>query len=107
MRRVSMVSGLLATGGNAGPAARAQTAPAHCPETILKSETASIVNMAAMKKYVGAAKMEPDSRMPRRFPIVMTAIAAIQSTTLCWFRFGKALVKYETPLATDTATVNT
>src|SRR5205807_3502509 len=68
IRMDSMAIGLITTGGYAGPAACAHAAPAHCPVAILKNAHASIVNIADMKKKVGAAKMEPDPRRPRRFP---------------------------------------
>jgi len=59
----------------------------------LTSVTASIANMAAMKRYVGAAKMLPDSRMPRRLPSVISTIAPTQKGTVYGSRRGNALVR--------------
>jgi hypothetical protein len=43
--------------------------------------TASIARMLTMKKYVGTAKMRPDSRTPRRLPIIRSATNPIDSST--------------------------
>jgi hypothetical protein len=61
--------------------------------------------MLAMKKKVGAAKMRPDSRTPRRLPKAMSTMKNSESGT----RYGARLVTVEVsaalPAATDTATV--
>jgi hypothetical protein len=58
-----------------------------------------------MKKYVGAAKMRPDSRMPRRFPSMINSTKARHSSTRTKRSSGTAEVRAATPAATLTATV--
>ena len=66
-----------------------------------------MANIAAMKRYVGAAKIEPDSRMPRRLPTMISAMSATQMATRWLPAAGIALWIWSTPLATETATVST
>jgi hypothetical protein len=63
--------------------------------------------MVAMKKYVGVAKMRPDSRIPRRLPRVSNATntRAISTRIVC--HWGNADVIAATPAAMLTATVRT
>ena len=60
-----------------------------------------------MNRYVGAAKIFPDSRTPRRFPsaIRQMKITAIGTRNTC--RPGAAAMIAATPADTDTATVST
>ena len=60
-----------------------------------------------MKKYVGTAKMRPDSRTPRMLAKAMAAIQATPSTILWSWSAGTAEVTAATPAATDTDTVST
>ena len=59
-----------------------------------------------MKKYVGTAKMRPDSRMPRRLPTVSSARNTSDSSTRLTCIAGKAEVSAATPAAMLTATVS-
>jgi hypothetical protein len=63
--------------------------------------------MFAMKKYVGAANILPDSRTPRRLPQAMTATMLQATATRGPYKAGKADVIAWTPAATLTATVST
>jgi hypothetical protein len=56
---------------------------------------------------VGAAKIRPDSRSPRRFPTAMTVMNARPSRTRSPCNCGKAEIKAATPAAMLTATVIT
>jgi hypothetical protein len=58
-----------------------------------------------MKKYVGTAKIRPDSRMPRRFPTIRMKTNARVSSTRLTCQSGKAEVIAATPAAMLTATV--
>src|SRR6266545_615517 len=61
--------------------------------------TATSERMVTTKKYVGAAKMRPDSRMPRRLPSIrMTTNASVNSTRLTC-HWGNADVIAATPAA--------
>ena len=68
--------------------------------------TTSINPNIEMKKYVGTEKIAPDSRMPRRLPKAMTAIATSPNATRWASRLGNADVIASTPAAMDTATVS-
>jgi hypothetical protein len=57
------------------------------------------------KKYVGAAKIRPDSRMPRRLPSISTRTNASVSSTRFTCHWGNADVTAATPAAMLTATV--
>ena len=59
------------------------------------------------KRYVGTAKILPDSRTPRRFPQVRMTIETSPKATRCSCRAGNADVIAATPAATLTATVRT
>src|SRR5262245_21012509 len=59
------------------------------------------------KKYVGTAKIRPDSRTPRMLASAITATHATPSATLCEVSSGNADVTAATPAATDTDTVST
>ncbi len=63
------------------------------------------VSVVTMKKYVGTAKMLPDSRMPRRFPIISSATNPSVSSTRLTCQSGNAEVIAATPAAMLTATV--
>ncbi len=56
-------------------------------------------------RYVGAAKIVPDSRMPRRLARVMSTTAPIDSGTVSGSQSGTIEVSAATPAATDTETV--
>ncbi len=58
------------------------------------------------KRYVGTAKMLPDSRRPRRLPSVMSAMASTPMPTLTLARSGTAETICSTAFETDTATVS-
>jgi len=58
------------------------------------------------KKYVGTAKMRPDSRMPRRLPIIRMARNARHISTRYVWSCGKADVIASTPAEILTATVS-
>ena len=60
-----------------------------------------------MKKYVGTAKMRPDSRMPRRFATAIPTTATTQSHGRYGNSPGTADVSAAIPAATLTATVST
>jgi hypothetical protein len=60
-----------------------------------------------MKPYVGIANATPDSRIPRRFIDVSTAIATTEMATLWWATHGTTEPRLATPEAVDTATVST
>ncbi len=60
-----------------------------------------------MKRYVGAAKSFPDSRMPRRLASEMSTTAAHAEQTRQGNSAGTAEVMAATPAATLTATVST
>ena len=63
--------------------------------------------MLTMKKYVGTAKMRPDSRMPRRLPTVSSARKIRHSSTRYVSSHGTAEVIASTPaeMLTDTVSV--
>jgi hypothetical protein len=63
--------------------------------------------MAPMKPYVGAEKMAPDSRTPRRFTRAITQTAIRARRTSYSRRRGIAEVMAATPAAALTATVST
>jgi hypothetical protein len=63
--------------------------------------------MASTKAYVGAEKIAPAWRTPRRLPVSRIAIAARPSGTACWATPGTAEVIAATPAEIDTATVRT
>jgi hypothetical protein len=62
--------------------------------------------MLAMKKNVGAAKMRPDSRTPRRLPKVMRAMNPSEIGTRHGARAVTEELSAALPAATDTATVS-
>ena len=51
------------------------------PVTACHTPTAINVSVVRMKKYVGTAKIWPDSRMPRRFPSISTRTKPSASST--------------------------
>ena len=57
--------------------------------------------------YVGAAKMTPASRMPRRLPSVMSTISPSAKITRSSWSAGTNEEIAATPAALDTATVST
>ena len=63
--------------------------------------------MLKMKKYVGTAKMRPDSRTPRRFPNEIRQMNATEIRTVNGFSAGNADTSAAVPAATETATVST
>ena len=58
-----------------------------------------------MKKYVGIAKMKPDSFTPRRLPAAMMAMNASEIGTDHELSEGTSETRAAVPAATDTATV--
>ncbi len=62
--------------------------------------------MLNTKKYVGTAKMLPDSRMPRRLPTVRIARNARHISTRYGSSCGNADVIARTPAEMLTATVS-
>ena len=60
-----------------------------------------------MKAYVGSAKNEPDSRMPRRFIDISTMTITDAVSTSCPLRDGIAAAAYWAAAEIDTATVST
>ena len=64
-----------------------------------------MANMAARNTYVGAAKMLPDSRMPRRLARVTSATAAMPSSTLNGSSVVTAETSWSMADAIDTDTV--
>ena len=63
-----------ATSGGMGSGCRSPISPLTIPMPRSR-------NIMTMKKYVGAAKMRPDSRTPRRFPQAMIQMNATESPT--------------------------
>jgi len=63
-------------------------------------------SIITMKKYVGTEKILPDSRTPRRFPIMRIATKPIPIVTRWSCRAGTAEVSAATPAATLTETVS-
>jgi hypothetical protein len=63
--------------------------------------------MQAVKKYVGAANILPDSRTPRRFPMAMAPTARELKRTRWGKRAGIADVSAAIPATADTDTVST
>lgn len=72
-----------------------------------QAPTAIIVKMLTMKKYVGPANMRPDSRMPRRFPIINSTTKPRHTITGSRRQWGSADVIAATPAAILTDTVKT
>ena len=60
-----------------------------------------------MNRYVGTAKVRPDSRTPRRFIAVSSTTNPMLIATRCGLSAGTAEMMLSTPAATDTATVIT
>ena len=56
-------------------------------------------------KYVGRAKINPDSRTPRRLRSISRPITTAPVPSLWLFRKGKAEAMFSTPAAIDTDTV--
>lgn len=73
-----MVRPCVATISSAGGPASVND-PGESPMSTRTKPTATVLPIATMKKYVGAAKIDPDSRTPRRLPSVkkMTKKTAI------------------------------
>ena len=60
-----------------------------------------------MNRYVGMAKMLPDSRRPRRLATVIRAMATSAISTRSGFRFGDTEISWSTADEVETATVMT
>jgi len=75
--------------------------------TIRNTPTPIIVSAAITKRYVGIAKMFPDSRRPRRLPIVMSTMATAPMTSFQSCSSGTAEMTCSAADAVDTATVIT
>jgi hypothetical protein len=60
-----------------------------------------------MNRYVGTAKVRPDSRTPRRFMAIRKNTKPRFIATRCGFSSGTAEMMLSTPAATETATVIT
>src|SRR4029079_6473284 len=63
--------------------------------------------MHTMNTYVGAAKILPDSRTPRRFPYAIRTIESTAISTRNGADAGTSAMIAATPAETDTATVST
>ncbi len=63
--------------------------------------------MLTMKKYVGTAKIRPDSRTPRRLPYAMITTNAIEIGSTYGSSTENADASAAVPAATDTDTVST
>ena len=59
------------------------------------------------KRYVGAAKIRPDSLTPRRLPIAISAMKNRHIGTRSSCNAGTAAMIADTPAETETATVRT
>jgi hypothetical protein len=77
------------------------------PVSARQAPSTMSVRMLPMKKYVGSAKIRPESRMPRRLPNIRTATKASESSTRLTCRCGSADVTAAMPAAMLTATVST
>ena len=66
-----------------------------------------MITIETMNAYVGIAKIEPDSRTPRRFASVMRRMKMSEISTLYGRSDGSADVMAKTPATTDTDTVST
>ncbi|CAB4911926.1 unannotated protein [freshwater metagenome] len=67
----------------------------------------TMTRMPATNRYVGTAKLLPDSRSPRRFAAARNATRPTASSTRCSASAGNAEMMLSVPEATDTATVIT
>src|SRR4051794_17672267 len=78
-----------------------------CPVTYWYRPARIRTAMLTTKKYVGTAKMRPDSRMPRRFPNIRTARHTRHISTRKTSSFGNADVTARMPaeILTDTVSV--
>ena len=76
------------------------------PVATLTRPTMIIVANVTRKKYVGMAKIVPDSRSPRRLPIVSSDTKTTARMTRSSWSSGIADVIAATPAAVLTATVN-
>ena len=63
--------------------------------------------MLTRKKYVGTAKIFPDSLTPRRFPNAISTTKKIEIGSWYGRRASNAETRAAVPAATDTATVRT
>jgi hypothetical protein len=77
------------------------------PSDACNPPTAIITMTPAMNRYVGTAKVRPDSRTPRRFIAISTTMNSRLIPTRCAFSPGTAEMMLSTPAATNTATVIT
>ena len=77
------------------------------PRSVLPMPRASMSSVAPRKMYVGAAKIVPLSRMPRRFTAMTARIDTTMRGTVIGNRAGKADATAWMPDETLTATVST
>jgi hypothetical protein len=77
------------------------------PVSARQAPTAISIRRLTTKKYVGSAKIRPDSRMPRRLASVMSTTNPSAISTRLRCQAGNADVIAATPAAMLTATVNT
>ena len=68
---------------------------------------AHMPRIATMKAYVGIAKNDPDSRMPRRLMAARTITMSVAKVASCPLRGRIAAAAYCAPDEMDTATVRT
>ena len=66
-----------------------------------------MIMIPVANRYVGTAKVLPDSRTPRRFAAASSATSPTAISTRCWFSDGNAEMMLSVPEETDTATVST
>ena len=88
----------IGAGLTAGTGCTVPASTCHAPTTIN-------ISVLTMKKYVGTAKIRPDSRMPRRLPIISSRTNPRVSSTRLTCHCGNAEVSAATPAAMLTATV--
>ena len=79
----------------------------HTPSAQRAAPARTNASIETMNAYVGSANASPDSRTPRRFAIVISAMNANARPTWWPPRLGTAETSATTPAATETATVST
>ncbi len=77
------------------------------PIAMRHTPTPMRIRIETTKKYVGSAKIRPDSLMPRRLPTISTSTNPSVASTGRMCHWGNADVTAATPAAMLTATVST
>jgi hypothetical protein len=85
----------------------ADSATGVSPTKVRVRPTPIMVRTHSTKPYVGIANTVPDSLVPRRFIRARPTTRATAIVTACGARLGTAETMFETPAATETATVST